>query len=169
MHYASKSAREQVNHMEKYIIFMCNNQKIAVNIDATERIVLLEQITLLPDTSSYIKGVIDYNEEVVPVVDMNERLFKQTYQRTEQTKVIIAFWKNQKIGLIVDDVTSVQDFSDQQLQSSSEDEKNKRSISAIVKIGEDIITIIEVENLFSEDGNNELLSIIETFAKEKTE
>lgn len=155
--------------MEKYIIFMCNDQKIAVNIDATERIVLLEQITLLPDTSSYIKGVIDYNEEVVPVVDMNERLFKQTYQRTEQTKVIIAFWKNQKIGLIVDDVTSVQDFSDQQLQSSSEDGKNKRSISAIVKIGEDIITIIEAENLFSEDGNNELLSIIETFAKEKAE
>lgn len=158
--------------MEKHIIFMCNHQKTAINIDATERILLLEEITLIPDTSSYIKGVIDYNEEVVPVVDMNERLFKQSYQRTEQTKVIIAFWKNQKIGLIVDDVISVQDFSDQQLQPLSgneTNEKNKRSISAIVRMNGDIITIIEVENLFSIDGNNELLSIIETFAKEKAE
>ena len=155
--------------MEKHIVFMCNDQKIAVNIDATERIVLLEHITLLPDTSSYIKGVIDYNEEVVPVVDMNERLFNQSYQRTEQTKVIVAFWKKQKIGLIVDDVISVQDFSDQQLQSTTDnatDEKNKRSISAIVRTNGDIITIIEVENLFSIDGENELLAIIETFAKE---
>ncbi|MFL2100378.1 chemotaxis protein CheW [Mycobacteroides abscessus] len=158
--------------MEKHIIFMCNHQKIAINIDATERILLLEDITLIPDTSSYIKGVIDYNEEVLPIVDMNERLFNETYQRTEQTKVIVAFWKKQKIGLIVDDVISVRDFNDQQLQSSNEtktDGQKKKSIHAIIRTEDTIITVIEVNNLFSNEGEDELLSIIETFAKEKAE
>lgn len=158
--------------MEKHIIFMCNHQKIAINIDATERILLLEDITLIPDTSSYIKGVIDYNEEVLPIIDMNERLFNETYQRTEQTKVIVAFWKKQKIGLIVDDVISVRDFSDQQLQSSNEtktDGQKKKSIHAIIRTEDTIITVIEVNNLFSNEGEDELLSIIETFAKEKVE
>lgn len=158
--------------MEKHIIFMCNHQKIAINIDATERILLLEDITLIPDTSSYIKGVIDYNEEVLPIIDMNERLFNETYQRTEQTKVIVAFWKKQKIGLIVDDVISVRDFNDQQLQSSNEtktDGQKKKSIHAIIRTEDTIITVIEVNNLFSNEGEDELLSIIETFAKEKAE
>lgn len=141
-----------------------------MNIDATERILLLEDITLIPDTSNYIKGVIEYNDEVLPIVDMNERLFNESYQRTEQTKVIVAFWKKQKIGLIVDDVISVQDFSDQQLHSSKDSDTNKKktkSIHAIIRIEGSIITVIEVDNLFSNDGENELLSIIETFAKEK--
>lgn len=152
--------------MKKHIIFMCNNQKTAVDIDVTERILLLEDITLIPDTSSYIKGVIDYSEEVIPVIDLNERLFHQTYQKTEQTKVIVTLWKNKKIGLIVDDVTAVQDFSDQELQSDANENKG-RSISAIVRTPESIITVIDVDNLFSADGEAELLSIIETFAKEK--
>lgn len=145
---------------------MCNNQKTAVDIDVTERILLLEDITLIPDTSNYIKGVIDYSEEVLPVIDLNERLFNQTYQKTEQTKVIVTLWKNKKIGLIVDDVTAVQDFSDQELQSDTNENKG-RSISAIVRTPESIITVIDVDNLFSADGEAELLSIIETFAKEK--
>lgn len=145
---------------------MCNNQKTAVDIDVTERILLLEEITLIPDTSNYIKGVIDYSEEVLPVIDLNERLFHQTYQKTEQTKVIVTLWKNKKIGLIVDDVTAVQDFSDQELQSDTNENKG-RSISAIVRTPESIITVIDVDNLFSADGEAELLSIIETFAKEK--
>ena len=152
--------------MKKHIIFMCNNQKTAVDIDVTERILLLEDITLIPDTSSYIKGVIDYSEEVLPVIDLNERLFHQTYQKTEQTKVIVTLWKNKKIGLIVDDVTAVQDFSDQELQSDANENKG-RSISAIVRTPASIITVIDVDNLFSADGEAELLSIIETFAKEK--
>ncbi|MER2042001.1 chemotaxis protein CheW [Desemzia incerta] len=152
--------------MKKHIIFMCNNQKTAVDIDVTERILLLEDITLIPDTSNYIKGVIDYSEEVLPVIDLNERLFNQTYQKTEQTKVIVTLWKNKKIGLIVDDVTAVQDFSDQELQSDTNENKG-RSISAIVRTPESIITVIDVDNLFSADGEAELLSIIETFAKEK--
>lgn len=145
---------------------MCNNQKTAVDIDVTERILLLEDITLIPDTSNYIKGVIDYSEEVLPVIDLNERLFHQTYQKTEQTKVIVTLWKNKKIGLIVDDVTAVQDFSDQELQSDTNESKG-RSIRAIVRTPESIITVIDVDNLFSADGEAELLSIIETFAKEK--
>lgn len=145
---------------------MCNNQKTAVDIDVTERILLLEDITLIPDTSNYIKGVIDYSEEVLPVIDLNERLFHQTYQKTEQTKVIVTLWKNKKIGLIVDDVTAVQDFSDQELQSDTNENKG-RSIRAIVRTLESIITVIDVDNLFSADGEAELLSIIETFAKEK--
>ena len=152
--------------MKKHIIFICNNQKTAVDIDVTERILLLEDITLIPDTSNYIKGVIDYSEEVLPVIDLNERLFHQTYQKTEQTKVIVTLWKNKKIGLIVDDVTAVQDFSDQELQSDTNENKG-RSISAIVRTPESIITVIDVDNLFSADGEAELLSIIETFAKEK--
>lgn len=145
---------------------MCNNQKTAVDIDVTERILLLEDITLIPDTSNYIKGVIDYSEEVLPVIDLNERLFNQTYQKTEQTKVIVTLWKNKKIGLIVDDVIAVQDFSDQELQSDTNENKG-RSISAIVRTPESIITVIDVDNLFSAEGEAELSSIIETFAKEK--
>lgn len=152
--------------VKKHIIFMCNNQKTAVDIDVTERILLLEDITLIPDTSNYIKGVIDYSEEVLPVIDLNERLFNQTYQKTEQTKVIVALWKNKKIGLIVDDVTAVQDFSDQELQLETNESKG-RSIKAIVRTPESIITVIDVDNLFPADGEAELLSIIETFAKEK--
>lgn len=145
---------------------MCNNQKTAVDIDVTERILLLEEITLIPDTANYIKGVIDYSEEVLPVIDLNERLFQQPYQKTEQTKVIVTLWKNKKIGLIVDDVTAVQDFSDQELQTDTNQNQGK-SISAIVRTPESIITVINVDNLFSADGEAELLSIIETFAKEK--
>lgn len=151
--------------MKKYIIFICNGQKMAIHIDATERILLLDNITLIPDTSSYLKGVVDYDGEMIPVIDVNERLFNQPYNRTEETKVIVALWKEYKIGLIVDDVTSVTDFSNQQLnQEAAEDDK--KSIQAIVRADKDIISVVAVDNLFSEAGDNELISIINTFAKE---
>lgn len=152
--------------MKKYIIFICNGQKMAIHIDDTERILLLDTITMIPDTSSYIEGVVDYNGEVIPLVDLNERLFHHTSERTEDTKVIVTLWKKQKIGLLVEDVLSVKDFSNQQLNHEIA-EAEKKSIQAIVRADNEIISIIAVENLFTDEGNNELLSIIDTFAKEE--
>lgn len=151
--------------MKKYIIFMCNNQNMAIHIDATERILLLDTITMIPDTSNYVKGVMDYNGEVIPVVDLKERLFRRTYEPTEDTKVIVALWKEHKIGLIADDVITVKDFSSQQL--NQDDGQEKKSIQAIVRMTEGIISVLAVDHLFSSEGDSELLSIIHTFAKEE--
>uniref|UniRef100_UPI0028AA39E4 chemotaxis protein CheW n=1 Tax=Carnobacterium sp. TaxID=48221 RepID=UPI0028AA39E4 len=104
--------------MEKFIVFTSNHQNFAIPITDVEKIIIMEQPTKIPDTSSYLLGAIPYDENLLPIIDLSERLFKQATAITATTKVIVAEWKTFKIGLVVDDVLSVSNFEEVQAEEA---------------------------------------------------
>ncbi|WP_192986196.1 chemotaxis protein CheW [Carnobacterium mobile] len=147
--------------MEKFIVFTSNQQNFAVTITDVEKIILMAQPTKIPDTSSYLLGAIPYDETLLPVIDLSERLFKQATTITATTKVIVAEWNQLKIGLAVEDVLSVSNFEEIQAEETIDDTQGAaKYIRALFKTEAGIVLALDIDALFSTENETELIALI---------
>lgn len=147
--------------MEKFIVFTSNQQNFAIPITDVEKIILMAQPTKIPDTSSYLLGAIPYDETLLPVIDLSERLFKQATTITATTKVIVAEWNQLKIGLAVEDVLSVSNFEEIQAEETIDDTQGAaKYIRALFKTEAGIVLALDIDALFSTENETELIALI---------
>ena len=149
--------------MTKFINFICNEQQFALTIDSVEKILLYKKPALIPDTSAYINGFLSYNDIPLLLIDMKMRLFNEKLTPNEQTKIIVANWKNKKIGLIVEQITQVKEYPITDVEQSESSNSTVRTGYLIGTFQEnDAITLhIDVDKLFSPEGEQEIEGLIE--------
>ncbi|QII81946.1 chemotaxis protein CheW [Jeotgalibaca arthritidis] len=145
--------------MEQFILFEANTQKIALPIQVVERIIEFDKGIAIPDTSDYLMGLHRYNDENLVLIDMNMRLFKTPIQATEDSKIIVVDWKDKKLGLAVDQVTTVQRFESNPNQKQSDENKTKYIVETF-QFNDEIILHLDVEQLFQDEASNEIMIVL---------
>lgn len=145
--------------MEQFILFEANKQKIALPIQVVERIIEFDKGIAIPDTSDYLMGLHRYNDENLVLIDMNMRLFKTPIQATEDSKIIVVDWKDKKLGLAVDQVTTVQRFESNPNQKQSDENKTKYIVETF-QFNDEIILHLDVEQLFQDEASSEIMIVL---------
>lgn len=147
--------------MEKFVVFSSGGQSFAVPIEVTEKIIHVEGLTHIPDTSDYVLGAIDYDDGILPIIDLSERFFQRKTEVTADTKVIVINWQEKNIGLAVDKVTNIRSFESADREGSEQSDQEAASyIMAFIRTEEGIILQLDVNRIFSETGEYELVSLI---------
>src|SRR5690625_3962846 len=98
-----------MERMMKAIVFKLNEQKYGINVNGVRSIERLQEITQLPQTSSFVKGVINLREDVIPVIDLKEWLSLGKATPTSETRILIIHIGTRQVGVIVDAATDVID------------------------------------------------------------
>lgn len=147
--------------MGKYIIFMCKEQQFALPIEVTEKILLFEKLTKVPDTSPYLLGLLSYEEKMLPVIDMKARLFQESLQSDEHTKIVVVLWKGMKIGLAVENVTTVLTLESNTKESEINEAEATNYIVEIFKRKDNMIMHLNVACLLSAEGEQEIRTLLE--------
>lgn len=147
--------------MTKFINFICNEQQFALSIDRVEKIVRYQKPTLIPDTSSYINGFLSYNDRPLLLIDMKMRLFNEKLPPNEQTKVIVSNWKNEKIGLMVEQITEVKEYPDADLSEPGNGTAKTAYLVGTFQENDTITLHIDVDKLFTLEGEQEIEGLIE--------
>ena len=57
----------------KMLIFGLDGEKYSTDIKAVERILGYEEPTLLPDALNFVKGVINYEDSILPIISLSEK------------------------------------------------------------------------------------------------
>lgn len=149
--------------MEQHILFKAGKQTFALPITQTDRIIALENETRVPDVSSYIVGVQDIEGEVIVVVDLADRFYAMPNQNTEDAEIILAFWKDSKVGLLVDEVTTVHAYDTSDLIDKDTEKVDGLStlyITAFVQAKDEIVPILDPHSLFSEEKAEEMRDLV---------
>ena len=91
--------------MNQYILFTLDNQNYYLDLKYVKEFVSLRRlnITKLPYTQDFIKGIINVKGEFLIVINLGLFLNNNTTATQEGTKLIIAEGKNFNIAFIVDD------------------------------------------------------------------
>lgn len=150
--------------MTQHLLFKAGEQTFGLPISETDKIVALKNHTVIPDVSSYIVGVQEVEGEVLVVIDIAERLYNQPETAREEADIILVNWKETRIGLLVNEVTVVEQFDTNELTDPTEDKIDGLSlsyISAFVQTDECIIPILDPHYLFAEDKGDELRKLVE--------
>jgi len=92
---------------EQLVSFQLDEEEFGVHIHQVREIVRLSSITKVPHAPSYVEGVLNLRGNVLPVVDLGERLGLSLMQHTEATRIVVLDIAGVSTGIVVDRVTGV--------------------------------------------------------------
>ncbi len=104
---AEKEETAVESNVVQMVSFMLEDIEYGIDILQVHEIIRIPEITRLPNTPPYIKGVINLRGSVVPVVNMRERFGLPPGVQGEQTRIIVIESGEKLIGLWVDSVYQV--------------------------------------------------------------
>lgn len=108
---------ETANHSDtstlegKYLTFVLNHEEYGLEILKVREIIGLMEITPVPQTPAFIKGIINLRGKVIPVVDLRLKFGMPEAEYTKETCIIVVNIDNRLMGIIVDTVSEVLDIN----------------------------------------------------------
>ncbi len=140
-----KAIETQATSMQ-YIVVKIGNEQYGINIKYIDNIVRIQQITRVPKTQAYYKGVINLRGEIIPVMSIRTKLGLAEDEFTDKSRIIIVKVENATIGIIVDQVREVvtleEDDCEKTIKSSSDETAGY--ISAIGKHKGELISLLDI-------------------------
>lgn len=155
--------------MSQYIVCRVSNQYFTVSILSTNRIIPLTTITHVPDTSNYIMGIMETEGEVLPVIDLSQRFFDKPIEEETAAQVIIVYWKGKEVGVAVNEVLTIREFDESQIDYRLDKitTLNKTSdytpIKSFIRSEEGLILELDIDNLFEMTGTLEIQEIVDSY------
>jgi len=105
-----------------YLIFRLRGQEYALESPKVKEIIRQMRITPVPRTPSYMKGVVNLRDRVIPVVDLGLKLGMEEIDLTEQTCIIVVeitvSQRPMPVGILVDGVDEVIKINADQIQKA---------------------------------------------------
>ena len=132
------SANDTAQGELQVVEFILGDEHFAINLFDVKEVVEYTTITKLPQVRAYIRGIIDLRGEITTIIDLKQRLNISGGSTGigERSRIIVLDEKiiGTKIGILVDDVTSVSTFAENQIdRNSALITKKDTSINGIIK------------------------------------
>jgi purine-binding chemotaxis protein CheW len=89
------------------VSFILEDVEYGIDILSVHEIMRIPEITRLPNTPSFIVGVINLRGNIIPVVDVRLRFGMSHADVTELTRIIVIETNDKLVGLMVDNVYQV--------------------------------------------------------------
>lgn len=101
---------------EKIVVFRLADDSFAADVQAVERVLKYQPPRAVPNVPAWISGVIDYQQRVVPVVDLRRRFELPEAGPSEQARILVLNAGGEWIAVVVDAVTEVGAIAGSELQ-----------------------------------------------------
>lgn len=100
------SKKDHPYESTEYIVFDLESEFYCVEIQKIERIIEFpKKMRFVPKLPNYIRGIIDFEEKIVPVVDLKNKFNPQKTTTNSPEQFIVLFeLKSHLIGIIVDTI-----------------------------------------------------------------
>jgi purine-binding chemotaxis protein CheW len=110
--YQKKMEEEEARHKRlegKYLNFLLNNDEFGLRVDKVREIIQMVEITTIPETQDYVRGVINLRGKVIPVVDLALKLGLPVQNGDSQRCIIVTEMPGNKglAGIIADSVLDI--------------------------------------------------------------
>lgn len=95
----------------KYLVFQLASEEFGIRVLKVREIMGVQDITAVPQTPSYVKGVINLRGKVIPVVDLRLKFSLPEAEYTQRTCIIVVQVVGEAgpmlMGIVVDGVAEV--------------------------------------------------------------
>lgn len=152
----SKHTNNQI--IDQYIIFNLGEEEYAIPISIVEEIVKISSLIKVPKSKSYFAGIMDIRGKVVRMIDLAKRLgIKVTEEKVADRAIVIKIG-GKSVGIIVDKVSHVVTFPQNQIDPPPPSVKgiSSRYIIGVGKKDNRFIILIDIEKILTIEEISEL-------------
>lgn len=146
----------------QYLAFNLDKELYALDIDTVREVLEVTEITKVPQSREYMRGVINVRGHAVPVADLRTKFGMDEAEMTVDTCIIIIDVRikeeNIVLGVLVDGVEEVLEIERENIEPPPRFGVGISSefIKGIGKVEDKFIVILDARKVFSEEELHEL-------------
>ncbi len=151
------------SHEGKFLTFVLGNEEYGVEILKVREIMGIMEITPVPQTPDYMKGVINLRGKVIPIIDLRLKFAMPEVERTKETCIIVAEVGSAQVGIIVDSVSEVTDIKGEDIEEAPSFGQgiDTNFIMGLGKTKKKIVILLDIEKVLT----TEEIKMVEQLAK----
>jgi len=140
----------------KFLTFLMANEKYGLEILKVREIIGMMDVTSVPTTPSFVRGVINLRGKVIPVIDLRLKFGIEAKEDMQKTCIIVVHLvrpaQEMTMGIIVDEVSDVLDISQDQIEPPPSFGANIRTdfILGMGKVDQKVVTMLDIDRVLTE-------------------
>jgi len=153
----TKDGQAGVAHKLKYLTFNLGSEQYGLEILKVREIIGLMDITTVPQTPDFVRGVINLRGKVIPIIDLRSKFSMDSVEDTEQTCIIVVDFIEDKnpiqMGVIVDSVYEVLDINVSDIDDPPRFSNTVSTsfIQGIAKVSDGVKILLKIEDILTTD------------------
>jgi len=142
------------------VSFRLGDEEYGVEITKVQEIILMGEITRVPQTPNYIKGLINLRSTVIPILDLRLRFGLPPQEPTEETRIMVVNVGGKTIGIVVDGVSEVLRVSPDQISPPppTVTGPGREYLTGLAKLDGRLLILLEIEKILGEEEMDALSS-----------
>jgi len=139
------------SHEGKFLTFALGNEEYGIEIIKAREIIGLMEITTVPQTPDYMKGVINLRGKVIPIIDLRLKFAMPEVEHTRETCIIVVEVGSAQVGIIVDGVSEVTDIKGEDIEEAPSFGQgiDTNFIMGLGKTKQKIIILLDIEGVLT--------------------
>lgn len=137
--------------IKQFVVFKLGKEEYGIDIQKVTTIERMMTIARVPKTPEAVKGVINLRGEIIPILDLREKFRLPAVEETEDTRITIINVDEISVGLIVDSVAEVLQFTEDSIENIANfnGDLSMDYILGVGKVDNRIITLLNLDKLIA--------------------
>ncbi len=140
----------------KYLTFNLMDEFYGVNVEHILQIIAIPDITKIPKTPNFVKGVINLRGKIIPVIDLRLKFKLPEQAYNDRTSIVIIKIKSEQseifIGIIIDKVLEVLDIHAEDIENTPTFgvKLDTEFILGMAKVKNKVVTLLNIDKILTE-------------------
>lgn len=146
------------NTLIQLVTFKIAQEEFGVDILRVQEIIRMLPITKVPNSPSFVEGIINLRGKVIPIIDLRKRFGMELTDHNEKTRITVMDLQGQVVGFVVDAVREVL-----RIQKSTIEEPpqvvagvGSEYLKGVGKLDDRLLILLDLDHLLTENEKTAL-------------
>jgi len=151
----------------KYLTFQLGSELYGLEILKVQEIIQMMNVTVVPRTPDFVRGVINLRGRIIPVVNLRIKFGMDEMEDSDRTCIIVVRFEHNSrqltMGIIVDEVSEVMNIAGENIEEAPSfgTEVDTNFILGIGKVEKKVVILLDIDSVLSSGD----LTIVDQIAK----
>lgn len=151
----------------KGVLFEIGGQNYAIDLLRVDGIENYRNMMVVPNAPACIEGIINLRGKLIPIYNLRTKFHLPRIPATADTKIIVAKANQVPVGYLVDNVTGIESFEDEDLNYAPYLVQNVETeyIKSVAFFKDGLTIFLDTERILTKEERERIWKLIETQKK----